>query len=155
LKPKSKPREQNGDSNMRVVIDTNTVISGLLWHGAPRTVLDLARAKRIRLYTSPHLLLELDDVLYRPKFAARIALTTQSSDEIVRSFAALCTAVDAPPLPRPAAADPDDDAVLACAVAAHAEAVVSGDRHLLALSAYAGIPILDVHEFLQQAPALR
>lgn len=73
---------------MRVVIDTNTTVSGLLWHGAPRAVLDMARAERLRLYTSPQLLLELGDVLHRPKFAARIALIMRSPDEILYSFAA-------------------------------------------------------------------
>lgn len=135
---------------MRVVIDTNTVISGLLWHGAPREVLDLARAKRIRLYTSSDLIVELDDVLHRPKFAPRISKTNQSVDTILRSFTTLCTVVVAPPLPQPAASDPDDDAVLACAIAVKATAIVSGDRHLLDLSTYAGIPILDVHQFLQR-----
>lgn len=63
--------------------------------------------------------------------------------------------IDAPPLPYPAAADPDDDAVLACAIAAYAEVVVSGDGHLLDLSSYAGIPILDVHQFLQRVSTAR
>lgn len=139
---------------MRVVIDTNTTISGLLWHGAPRTVLDLARAKRIRLYTSADLLLELDDVLHRSKFATRIDCTTQSIDATIQSFAVLCIVVDAPPLPQPVVSDPDDDAVLACAVAANAEVVVSGDRHLLDLSVYDGIQILDVHRFLQRVQAI-
>lgn len=81
---------------MRVVIDTNTTVSGLLWHGAPHTVLDLARAEHLHLYASPQLLLELDDVLHR--------LTIQSPDEILHSPAALRTVVDAPALPHPAAA---------------------------------------------------
>lgn len=140
---------------MRVVVDTNTTISGLLWHGAPRTVLDLARTKRIRLYTSADLLLELDNVLHRPKFVARIDLIAQSADEMLRSFAALCIVVNAPPLPQPAASDPDDDIVLACAVAANAEVVVSGDHHLLDLSTFARISILDVQQFLQRVQATR
>ncbi len=44
---------------MNVVLDTNTVISGLLWHGAPRQVLDLARSGSISLFTSPELPAEL------------------------------------------------------------------------------------------------
>jgi len=48
------------------------------------------------------------------------------------------------------AADPDDDAFLHCAIAAQAAYVVSGDHHLLDLEEYAGIPILNVREFLDQ-----
>ena len=50
---------------MRVVVDTNTIVSGLFWHGAPRRVLDAARTGRIQLFTSPVLLAELEDVLSR------------------------------------------------------------------------------------------
>lgn len=135
---------------MRVVIDTNTAISGLLWQGAPREVLDLARAKRIRLYTSSDLMIELDDVLRRPKFAPRISKTNQTVEAVLRGYAALCAVVVAPPLSHPAAADPDDDAVLACAIAAKATVIVSGDRHLLDLSIYKGISILNVNHFLQR-----
>ena len=52
------------------------------------------------------------------------------------------------PLPAPVSVDPDDDAVLACAVAAHAQAIVSGDRHLLDLKINQGIPILTAPELL-------
>jgi len=135
---------------MRVVIDTNTAISGLLWQGAPREVLNLARAKRIWLYTSSDLIVELDEVLRRPKFASRLSQIDQTVETILRGYAALCTVVAAPPLPQPAASDPDDDAVLACGIAVKATVIVSGDRHLLGMSTYAGIPILDVHQFLQQ-----
>ena len=57
---------------MNVVPDTNTVVSGLLWQGAPRDVLALARAGEISLFTSPLLLAELRDVLKRPKFVTRL-----------------------------------------------------------------------------------
>jgi len=44
--------------------------------------------------------------------------------------------------------DPDDDRVLECAVAGHADYIVSGDRHLLKLGSYDSIPILTVRQFL-------
>jgi putative PIN family toxin of toxin-antitoxin system len=138
---------------VRVVIDTNIAISGLFWQGAPREVLELARSSSIRLYLSSDLLQELDEVLHRPKFAIRIARTNQSIETILQNFAALCTVITAPPLPQPVASDADDDAVLACAVAIDAAVIVSGDRHLLDLVTYAGIPIFAAHHFLQWAEA--
>ncbi len=51
---------------MRVVADTNVVVSGLLWHGPSRRILDLARAKTLELSTSAELISELRDVLERP-----------------------------------------------------------------------------------------
>ena len=57
----------------RIVPDTNIVVSGLLWRGNPRRILDVARDGIIELFTSPTLLEELEDVLSREKFARRLA----------------------------------------------------------------------------------
>ena len=133
---------QKSERGVRIVVDTNIVVSGLIWHGAPRRVLDTARAGTITLFTSTELLAELEDVLRRPKFALLIARVPTTSDELIASYRALATVVIAPPLPVAVADDPDDDAVLACAVAAQAQAIVSGDDDLLRLDTYQGIAIL-------------
>ena len=57
---------------MRVVADTNVVVSGLLWHGNERRLLDAARDGFVELFTSKELLAELEDVLGRSKFAPRL-----------------------------------------------------------------------------------
>ncbi|OPX24251.1 MAG: putative toxin-antitoxin system toxin component, PIN family [Candidatus Latescibacteria bacterium 4484_107] len=133
---------------MRVVADTNTVISGLLWHGAPRQVSDAARDDIIELFTSTMLLAESDDVLHRGKFAGRLALVNVLPHELVFGYASLSTIVE-PAVIRPAVlADPDDDAVLACASSVQAEVVVSGDSHLLELKEYKDIPILTAAELV-------
>lgn len=58
---------------MRVVADTNIVVSGSLWHGSPRLLLDRAHSGEIQLFTSPALLDELRQVLGRDRFAALAA----------------------------------------------------------------------------------
>ena len=50
---------------MRIVADTNTLLSGLFWQGPPRRLLDLARARSITLCTSSTLLAELAEVIGR------------------------------------------------------------------------------------------
>ena len=127
---------------MRLVLDTNVVVSGLLWHGPPRQVLDVARGGTVALFTTPSLLAELQDVLTRPKFASRLAAAGVTAEELVLQYAALTGLIQPAVLAPVVAADPDDDAVLACAVAARAEAVDSGDPHLLQLVQFQGIPIL-------------
>lgn len=139
-----------GVSQMRVVADTNTVVSGLLWYGTPRRVLDETRAGAIELFTSNILLAELEDVLYREKFAKRLAIVGLTPNELVMGYAALATLVEPAVIDPVIVDDPDDDAVLACAVAAYAEEVVSGDGHLLGLKEYQGIPILTATELLAQ-----
>jgi uncharacterized protein len=126
---------------VRVVADTNTVVSGLLWRGAPRQVLDAARAGILELYTSAVLLAELVDVLQRPKFAQRLTLAEVTPQTLVVGYAALARLIVPATIGVVVAADPDDDAVLACAVAARAEVIVSGDSDLLNLASYGDIPI--------------
>lgn len=138
---------------MRVVADTNVIVSALLWQGSARRVLDAAREGTVELFTSAVLLAELEDVLSRDKFVKRLDAAGLEPHHLVMGYAALAS------LAKPAAIapvvynDPDDDAVLACAVAARAEAVVSGDRHLLGLEVYEEIPVLRVAELLAQLPS--
>lgn len=137
---------------MRLVADTNTVISGLLWHGAPRRLLDAARAGKVSLFTTAALLVELEDTLSRAKFAERLERAGVTRRVLVQGYAALATVVKPAVIPPAVLADPDDDAVLACAVAAQAQAVASGDSHLLNLKTYQDIPILTVNELLALLP---
>ncbi len=135
---------------MNIVLDTNTVISGLFWKGAPRQVLDRARSGTFTLFTSPDLLAELADVLGRPKFSARLAQANISVEELVLGYASLAITVRPNKIDPVIRADPDDDKVLACAKTANAEIVASGDPHLLDLNEYEGIKIMTVNQFLEQ-----
>lgn len=135
---------------MNVVPDTNTVVSGLLWRGAPYDVLDLARLGKITLFTTPTLLAELRDVLKRPKFVARLKRVGTTPKKLSIQYAALAKLAHPEPIEPVILADPDDDAVLACALSANAQVITSGDSHLLALKTYQGIPILTAREFLDR-----
>jgi len=133
-----------------VVADTNTVVSGLLWHGPPRQVLDAARAGTLQLYTTAVLLAELDEVLQRPKFAQRLTLAGVTTRTLVLGYAALARLIEPAVIVPVVEEDPDDDAVLACAVAAQAEAIVSGDSHLLDLKEYEKIPVVTAAQLVAQ-----
>jgi putative PIN family toxin of toxin-antitoxin system len=138
---------------MRIIADTNTIVSGLLWQGPPRQILNGVRAGTYQLYTSAQLLTELEDVLQREKFARRLALIGLGSHDLALELAALATIVEPAIILPVVRKDPDDDAVLACALAASAQVIISGDQHLLELRAYQGIPILTATELLLQFPA--
>lgn len=133
---------------MRVVLDTNITISGLLWRGAPRQVIEAALSEQIELFSSADLLEELDDVLSRPKLAARLAQIGKMPSEIIDEYLALVIIISPTPLATAVSADPDDDVVLACALAAQAAAIVSGDDDLLTLRVFQTIPILTAPELL-------
>jgi putative PIN family toxin of toxin-antitoxin system len=131
---------------MRAVADTNVVVSGLLWPGPSRQVLDRARLGIIELYTSPPLLLELEDVLRRDKLVGRLKLAGSTPRRLLLSYSTLAQIVVPQEVPPIIKQDPDDDAVLACALAARAEAIISGDRHLLDLGRFQAIRIITAAE---------
>lgn len=137
---------------MRVVLDTNVIVSALLWGGPPRAILRAARDGRVELVTCPAFLDELQDVLSRPKFAERLSRANVNTAELVHGFGALASIVAPATIEPVVAADPDDDVVLACAVAADAGWICSGDRHLLDLGIYGEIAIVSAAEFLLQLP---
>jgi len=133
---------------MRAVADTNVVVSGLLWPGPSRRTLALARTGQLELFTTPALLAELEDVLSRKKFTRRLDLAGVGHQDLVLGYAALAQVIRPAKIPPIIAEDPDDDEVLACALAAHAEVIVSGDRHLVSLGVYQGIRIVKPGELL-------
>lgn len=111
-------------------------------------MLDAARAGKIDLFTSAFLLAELEDVLSREKFIQRLAQASVTPRNLVLGYAALATVITPVNINPVIQADPDDDEVLACAVTAHAEAIVSGDSDLLTLKQYQGIHVLTAPELL-------
>ena len=127
---------------MRLVLDTNTALSGLLWGGMPGRLIDAAEAGRIELVSSAALLGELQGVLAREKFAKRLARRGLTVGDVFEGYAALVAivtpAVIAPTITR----DPADDQVLAAALAAQVDLIVSGDAHLLDLKAFHSIDIV-------------
>ena len=127
---------------MRVVTDTNIVVSAFLWGGTPRRLLDAAQAGQIQLFTSHTLIAELEDVLSRGKFAAQLGRTRFSAAYLLARYTQLATLITPGEVAVPELRDPDDATVLACAIAARAEVIVSGDDDLRTLRSYQGIPIL-------------
>jgi putative PIN family toxin of toxin-antitoxin system len=138
---------------VRVVLDTNVVISALLWRGTPYRLLEAIRQhESLTLYSSPVLLEELTDVITRPALTRRLAAIGKSAREVLADYLEAIEFVEPIAVPR-VVRDPDDDHVLACALAATTELIVSGDPDLLDLAAYEGIPIVTPAEALRRIEA--
>ena len=133
---------------MRVVLDTNTVVSGFLWGEAPRALIDAAMDERIELFTCAALIEELAGILPRQKFAQRLAEKQLSIPALIERYSALAEIVEPASLSGPVSPDLDDDVVLATALAAHAELIVSRDKHLRNLKHFHRIPILNAADAL-------
>ncbi len=127
---------------MRLVIDTNVLVSASLWQGTPGKLLELAGEKECRLFTSCILINELSEVLHRPKLATKVQATELTALQMGFNYQRLATMVTARSLTKQVSRDADDDAVLACALAAHADLIVSGDADLLDLKQFCHMRIV-------------
>ncbi len=142
---------------MRIVLDTNVVLSALLWRGTPYRLLDAIRQRSsTQLYSSATLLEELADVLTRPSATKRLALIEKTAATVLADYVEVIELVALTTVPRVVPGDIDDDQVIAAAVAAQADLIVSGDRkHLLPLGSHAGIAIIDAVEALRRIEPLQ
>jgi putative PIN family toxin of toxin-antitoxin system len=133
---------------MRAILDTNVLLSAVLWRGHPHALLELVRSNSLTLVISPALLTELAGVLQRSKFEAMFARVQSTPAQSLAELRRLSKVVDAPPLAQPVCRDPNDDMVLALALAAQVDLIVSGDNDLLVLHPFEGIPVLSPAEAL-------
>jgi len=134
----------------RVVLDTNTLISGLLWDGKESTLIEKAENRAIKLFLSHQLLVELEGVLKRNKFSKKLEGKEYTVEKAVAKIALISTLIEPNIKIDVVKEDPDDNRVLECAVSAEATVIVSGDSHLLNLKHYAGIDILSSTDFMNQ-----
>jgi putative PIN family toxin of toxin-antitoxin system len=134
---------------MKVVVDTNVVVSHYITPAAQAArVLHAWMTQRFDLLTSEPILDEVRRVLAYPHLFARHRMGAEEIAQVIENFHDLAILVEPMETPAVIAQDTDDDKFLACAVAGGADAIVSGDRHLLALGEYEGIPILRPAAFL-------
>ena len=96
-------------------------MSGLLWRGTPHALLEQVRSSTLTLISSPKLLAELAVVMDRPKFDVILLRTNTSRLQALAEVRHMAEVIDPPALAQPVCRDPDDDAVLALAVAAQAD----------------------------------
>ena len=132
----------------RLVLDTNVVVSALLWGGKPLELLALVERGEIRLYTSPPLLAELRATIAKPKLARVLAASGRSTAEHMADYRQLASLARRA-MPEGAwSRDPDDDRVIACAIAARADFLVTGDADLRTLEKIESVRIVSPAELL-------
>lgn len=135
---------------IRAVLDTNTVVSALLFTGTASQLVPLWQSRRITVLVSRQILEEYLRVLAYPKF--------RLSDQEIRALVEeeILPFVDTVRVRRRLVVvrrDPDDDKFLECAVTGRAKYLVTGDRDLRELDSFRGITILTVGEFLERMSA--
>ncbi len=131
---------------MRVVLETNTLVSAIGWDGPPRQILIAIREGKHTFITSPELLDELARVLAYPK------LRPVATHPLLPVILAWLHWPEHLVIPQErisvVRADPADNSVLEVAIAGKADTIISGDRDLLTLHRFRGIPILTARGFV-------
>lgn len=128
------------------MLDTNVLISGLCFGGRPAQVLEYSLTGKIKLFTSAVLIGEFKAVM-DAKFPGRQVAIMETLNELSQLWEVIPD--EALPRLRHVTAEPTDDRVLECAVAARADFILFGDKHLLDLKSFGKIPILAPGNFLK------
>ena len=133
-------------ANHRVVLDTNVLISAILFGGKPGQILNEVIAGRLDCILSPEILDELGGVLQRPKFGfgasqcLHIIEELHHACEIIKPYSELSVPIS----------DPDDKIILECAIDADADYIITGDPDLTELHPFNHIQILTPADYLEQ-----
>jgi len=132
---------------LKAVLDTNVLVSALLSNnGIPNQVLRQAKVV-YQLFISQEILEEVMEVLLRPRIQRKILLTEEGIQSFLSAIQKVAEMVENLPSLQIIENDPDDDVILACAVKANADYLVSGDIHLRQIGSYKGIRIVSPSEF--------
>ncbi len=129
---------------IKVVLDTNVLVSATFWRGKPYLVLRGAAEGKFKAFSSFAIINEFKHVLQRDFF-----LSEPQSDHIIQTTMGIVEVVNPSSAVEVINEDPSDDKILDCALEANAEYIVSADNHLLKLREYAGIRIVTAEEFFQ------
>lgn len=129
---------------IKAVFDTNIFISAIIYGGNPRTCLELARIKEIKLITSRSILLEL-----ARKLKEKFEWENSKIADVVEGIGKFAEVVEPNEQIDLIRQDPEDNRVLECAKEGKANYIISGDKkHILSLKQFKGIEIVSAQEFL-------
>lgn len=137
---------------MRLVLDTNVAVSAVLGSSAPSRLIELATEGEIELFSSADLLAELAKVLSRKRIETMLERRNRSAAEVIALYEMLVEQIVPASIGR-VAPEPDDDAVLACALASGADLIVSGDKRLRNIKSYHRISIVSPADALAAVAA--
>jgi putative PIN family toxin of toxin-antitoxin system len=133
---------------VRIVIDTNVLISAIFWTGKPKQLLNKVRHRKVTFITSENLLAELKEVLMRKDKPFK--LSDEEADRIVSAMRTLAETVPTHSQVD-VCQDERDNKVIECALDGKAECIISGDLHLLGLESFRGVSMMTVSDFLKDS----
>jgi uncharacterized protein len=131
---------------VRIVLDTNVLISGLFFGGPPFKILKAWRDGQFDLVVSPEILEEY----YRVGDNLRARYPEVDIKPVLEFVTINAEIVSPPALDEPICVDPDDDKFFTCAIAGHCSVIISGDKHLLDKSGFNDISVQKPRDFMDK-----
>ena len=128
---------------MKIVLDTNVLISGIFFSGPPHQILKAWQEDKIKIIVSEDILLEYQRVAEELSHQ----FSSVDIDQILELLTVHAEIVDTRDFQITICEDPDDNKFLSCALASKSKIIVSGDKHLLKISGLEGIQVLKPREF--------
>ncbi len=133
---------------LRLVLDINTIVSGLLWHGNEFELLEKIESGQAHMLINPEMLAELHRVLHYPKINSLITKSGLADEQLFQKIISLSHLAIGPKLNIAMCRDIEDNKVLECAINGKADFIISGDEDLLALKEFKGIKITKTSDVL-------
>ena len=131
---------------LRIVLDTNVLVSATIGKGKPRDLLMLARRRQFLLIISEQIVEEFSEILQRPGFKTTRREIREAEDALVK----IGKMIKVTSKRKVVEEDPDDDVFINAALDGNADYIVSGDYHLLNLAGYKGVKIASVADMLKK-----
>jgi uncharacterized protein len=135
---------------MRIVVDTNVLISGIHWGGIPGEIIQAWANDRFKVACSAEIIREYSDVLHR----VNLGMPHAESDNILSFLISQSEIVQPNHWFKVVLDDPGDNKFIDCAFHAQANLIISGDKHLLRLEKFGPIRILSPSQFKKKYPRI-
>ena len=131
---------------MKIIVDTNVLVSGIFFSGPPYIILDAWRRNKVQFIISPDIFDEYTRVSHdlQKQFPA---VNIDQFLELILLHSDMCFPAQ---LSKPVTQDPRDDMFIACALKSGTKIIISGDKHLLNVSGYKNIKVVNPSQFLKE-----
>lgn len=135
---------------MRVVVDTNLIISGIFYRGLPRKLLEFWMDNRFELFATQEIVQEYVEVIEDFGKARNKELVHRATVLLLQNLTLIENQREGS-----FSRDPDDDKFIHCALSAGAKYIISGDKDLLSLKEVELVKIVTAREFFEQTTFLK
>src|SRR3989338_1769750 len=137
------------EEKIKLVLDTNTIISGLLWKGIEFELLQTIEQQKALLFLNADILMEIHRILHYERLKKYIILSELSPEQLIEKITALAHIISGNTPKTSLCRDKEDEKFITCAILSNAKYIITGDEDLLVIKQYKNIKIITTKEALE------